>query len=29
VMRVLFGMKLLKQAAPVAIRPSQPAPEKA
>jgi len=29
VMRVLFGMKPLKQAAPVATRPAQPAPEKA
>ena len=29
VMRVLFGMKLLKQAAPVATRPAQPALEKA
>jgi glucan biosynthesis protein C len=29
VMRVLFGMKPLKQAASVAVRPAQPAPEKA
>jgi peptidoglycan/LPS O-acetylase OafA/YrhL len=29
VMRVLFGMKPLKQAAPVATRPAQPAPGKA
>jgi len=29
VMRVLFGMKPLKRAAPVATRPAQPAPEKA
>jgi peptidoglycan/LPS O-acetylase OafA/YrhL len=29
VMRVLFGMKPLKQAAPLATRPVQPAPEKA
>ncbi len=29
VMRVLFGMKPLKQAAPIVTRPAQPAPEKA